>query len=84
MYPGTHSQLGDEDIATLGEQDWCLRRDHLDFGVRFHHLLDTSEWQLVNLVVVIICFQMIDDMLPVGRQYIAGCSLETLIDLLFW
>lgn len=35
----------------------------------------------MNLVVVVIRFQVIDHMLPIGRQYIAGCSLEALIDL---
>lgn len=82
MDPCAHGQLGDKDIATLGEENGCLGRDHLDFRVRFHHLLDTSEWQLMDLVIVIVRFQVIDNVLPVGRQDIAGCPLETLIDLI--
>lgn len=52
--PCAHGQLGDEYIATLGEQDWRLCRDHLDLGVGFHDFLYPSEWQLVYFVVVIV------------------------------
>lgn len=79
MNPSAHRQLGDEDITTLGEQDRSLRRDHLNLRVRFHHLLDTGKRQLMDLIVMIVRFQMVDDVLPVGRQDIAGRALETLV-----
>lgn len=82
MNPGAHGQLRDEDITTLGEQNGCLRRDHLDFRIRFHHLLDTSEGQLVDFVIMVVRFQVVNDMLPIGCQDIAGRPLETLIDLI--
>lgn len=81
MDPRAHGQFGDEDVAALGEQNRCLRGDHLDLRVRFHHLLDTSERQLMYLVVMVIRFQMIDDMLPIGRQDIACRPLEALVYL---
>lgn len=41
--PGSHCQLGDEDVTALGEQDGGLSGDHLDLGIGFHDFLDSSE-----------------------------------------
>lgn len=36
----------------------------------------------MNFVVMVIRLQVVDDMLPIGRQYIAGSTLQTLVYLL--
>lgn len=40
--PGTHGELRDEDVAALGKQDGSFGRDHLDFRIGLHDLLDTG------------------------------------------
>jgi hypothetical protein len=32
---------------------------------------------------MIVRFEMVDNVLPVGRQYVAGCALQPLIDLFY-
>lgn len=63
--PGAHGQLGDEDVAALCEQDGGLCGNHLDVGVGLHDLLYASQWQLMDLVVVVIRLEVVDDVLPV-------------------
>ena len=65
MYPGTHCQLGNEDVATFGEEDGCFCRDHLDFWIGFHDLLYAREGQLVDFEVVRVGFEVVDCILPV-------------------
>ena len=43
MDPGAHCEFRDEDVATFGEENGSFCRDHLDFGVRLHDLLDASK-----------------------------------------
>lgn len=40
--PCAHGQLGDEDVAALGEEDGRLGRDHLHLRVGLHDFLDAS------------------------------------------
>lgn len=35
----------------------------------------------MNLVVVVVCLEVVDDMLPVSCQDIASCALQTLVHL---
>lgn len=79
--PRAHRQLGDEDIAAFGEENGRLSRDHLHVRIRLHHFLYARQRQLVNLVVVVLIFQVADDMLPICRQDITGLPCETLIHL---
>ena len=64
--PGTHGQLGDEDVATFGKEDGRFCRDHLDLGIRLHDLLDTSQWKLVDLEIMLLGLEVVDGLLPVG------------------
>ena len=66
MYPGTHCQLGNEDVASFGEKDWCFGRDHFYFWIGLHDFLYARKWQLVNLKVVRVGFEVVDGILPVG------------------
>lgn len=81
MDPGPHRQLGDEDVTALGEQDGGFGGDHLDLGIGLHDFLDSSKRELVNFVVVVVCLEVVDDVLPVSRQDIASCALQTLVHL---
>lgn len=81
MNPCTHGQLGDEDVATFGKQDWGFRRYHLDLGIRFHNLLDACQWQLMNLVIVSLSLQIGNGLLPIGRQDVPILAMESLADL---
>lgn len=76
--PGAHCQLGDEDVAALGEEDGGFCGYHLDFRVRLHHLLDTCEGELVELVVVRRGLKIGDLVLPVGVQDISVLPIEPL------
>jgi hypothetical protein len=66
MYPGTHCQLCDEDIASFGEKNRCFGGDHLYFWVGFHDFLYARKRQLVDLEIVRVAFEVIDRILPVG------------------
>jgi hypothetical protein len=81
MNPGTHGQFGDEDVAAFGEEDWGFGGDHLDFGVGFHHFLDAGERELVNFEVMGFCLEVIDGLLPVSSEDVAGGAGQALIDL---
>lgn len=81
MYPGAHRQLGNEDVASFGEQDRRLGRDHLDLRVGLHDLLDPRQWELMLLVVMRVILQRADRVLPVGGEDVAVVSLKALIDL---
>lgn len=81
MDPCAHGELGDEDIATFREEDWCLSRYHLHIWVCLHNLLDSRQWQLVEFVVMIVGFEVVDYLLPVGRKDITIVTLQTLIYL---
>lgn len=82
MYPSTHCELRNEDITPLGEQDWRLRRDHFDFGVGFHNLLDAREWQLVYLEFVLLGLEMADCLLPVRSEDVLVLAGQALVNLL--
>lgn len=71
MDPRTHGELGDEGLARFGEDYGCLSRDHLDFGVGLHDLLDARERELVDLVVVVFRLEHGHDLLPVGVEDVA-------------
>ena len=73
--PGAHGELGNEGLAGLGEYYGRFGRNHLDFRVRFHDLLDASERELVDLVVVVLGLEHGDDLLPVGVENVAVVSL---------
>lgn len=81
MDPCTHCELGDEDIATLREQDRSLSRNHLHIRVRLHNLLDSRQWQLVQLIVMIIRLEVVDDLLPVCREDVSVIALQPLVYL---
>jgi len=81
MDPGSHGQLSDENVAALGKQDRRLGRDHLDFWVSLHDLLDARQRQLVELVVVLIGLEVVNRMLPVGGQDILVLTMEALVDV---
>lgn len=81
MNPRAHGQFGDKDIASLGEEDGCFSRDHLDFGVRLHDLLDSCQGQLMELVVVGIILEVVDSLLPISRQNFLVVALKTLMNV---
>ena len=81
MYPGTHCQLGDEDIAPLGKKDGCLGRDHLYFWIGLHDLFYAGQGQLVGFEVVRVGFEVVDGVLPVGGQNVARWARKALIYL---
>lgn len=64
--PCAHCKLGDEDVAAFGEEDGSFGADHLDLGIGLHHLLDSSEGQLVDFEVMGVGFEVVDRLLPVG------------------
>lgn len=75
MDPSSHGQLGNEDIAALGKQDWRLRGNHLHLRIGLHDLLYACQGQLVYFVVMIIRFQVVDNMLPVSGQDVTRGAL---------
>ena len=80
--PGAHGELGDEGLASLGEYDGRLSRDHLNFRVGLHDLLDARERELVDLVVVVFRLEHRHHLLPVGVQDVAVVArAEALRDL---
>lgn len=68
MDPGAHGELGDEYVASLGEEDGGLSRDHLHLRVGLHDLLDAGERQLVYLVIMLVGLEVVNGLLPVGCQ----------------
>ncbi len=82
MNPGTHGELGDEDITTFGEKDGGFCRYHLDFWVGLHDLLNASEGQLVDFEVMRLGLEVIDSLLPISGQNVSGWASESLVDLL--
>ena len=81
MYPRPHGQLCNKDIAALGEEDWCLGRDHFDFWIRLHDLLNASQGQLVDFELVSIILEMCDSLLPIGGEDVFVLASETLMNL---
>lgn len=79
--PGAHGEFGDEDVAALCEEDGGFGRDHFDFWIGFHDFLYARERELVDFIVVIVGFEVVDDVLPVCCQDFAGGALEALVDL---
>lgn len=79
--PGAHCELCDEDVAAFGEKDGSFCRNHLDFRVCFHDFFDSGEGELMDFEVVVVCLEVIDGLLPVGRQDFAGGACQTLVDL---
>lgn len=80
--PRAHGELGDKGLACLGEYDGRFGRDHLDFRVGLHDLLDARERELVDLVVVVFRLEHRHDLLPVGVQDVAVVArAEALGDL---
>ena len=80
--PGAHGELGDKGLASLGEYDGRFGRDHLNFWVRLHDLLDARKRELVDLVVVVLRLEHRHDLLPVGVQDVAVVArAEALGDL---
>lgn len=76
--PGTHRELSDEHVTSLGKEDWSLSRDHFDLGICLHDLLDASERELVQLVVVVVRLQVCDLVLPVRVEYVTIVARESL------
>lgn len=81
MDPRAHSELGDEDVTALCEENGRFRRDHLNFGVGLHHLLNACQWQLVQLVVVFVRLELGDLLLPIRIEDIAVVAREALVNL---
>jgi len=71
MDPRSHSQLCNEDIASLGKQDRRLRRNHFYLRVSLHHFLYACQGQLMDFVVMVIRFKMINSVLPICGQDVA-------------
>lgn len=71
MDPRAHGELCDKGLASLGEDYRRFSRDHLDFRVGLHDLLDARERKLVDLVVVVFRLEHRHDLLPVGVQDVA-------------
>lgn len=79
--PCSHGELGDEDVAPLGEQDGSLGRNHLHLRIGLHDLLDPGQGQLVDFIVMGLGLESMDGLLPVSGQNIAIIADEALIDL---
>ena len=82
MNPGSHGELCDEDVATLGKKDRGLSRDHLDLWICLHDLLYPSKRQLVKLVVMSVALEMVDGVLPIRCQDILVLACESLVHLI--
>lgn len=82
MNPGSHCQLCDEDVTAFREENRGFRRDHLDFGVGLHDLLDSGQRELMDFEIMGVSLQMIDCLLPIRSQNLSGSSCQALIDLL--
>ena len=65
MDPCAHGELGDEYVAPLGEKNRCFGRYHLDLWVCLHDLLDASQRELMDFVIVRVILEMINGVLPV-------------------
>lgn len=81
MYPGTHGQLGDEDVAAFGEENGCFCRDHLHLWICLHDLLYPCQREMVLLVIVVGGLELGDLLLPVGVEYVAVIARKSLINL---
>ena len=79
--PGAHGEFGDENVTALGKQDGSFGRDHLDFWVGLHNLLDASQGELVQLVVVFVRLELGDLLLPVCVEDVAVVTREALVYL---
>ena len=80
--PRAHGELGDEGLASLGEDYRRFGGDHLDFWIGLHDFLDARKRKLVDLVVVVFCLEHRHDLLPVGVQDVAVVArAEALGDL---
>ena len=79
--PGAHCELGDENVASFGEEDGSFGRDHLDFRVRFHDFFYPCERKLVELVVMVFGLEGVDCLLPVRCEDLFGLALKTLVHL---
>ena len=81
MYPGPHSKLGDEDVATFRKEYGGFCTDHLDIRIGFHDLLYTRKWELMKFIVVRLGLKVVDCLLPIRRQDVAVIADEALIYL---
>ena len=82
MDPRAHGELCDKGLASLGEDYRRFSRDHLDFRVGLHDLLDARERKLVDLVVVVFRLEHRHHLLPVSVQNVAIVArAEALRDL---
>ena len=72
--PRAHRQLGDEDVAALGEQNRSFGRYHLDLWVRLHDFLNASQGELVDFVVMSLGLEVADGLLPISREDVAVVS----------
>lgn len=79
--PGAHREFGDEDVAAFGEEDGRLGADHFYFRVCFHNFLDACEGELVDFEIMGLRFKVVDCLLPIGGEDVAGGSGEALVDL---
>ena len=81
MYPGAHSEFGDENVATFCEKYGRFRTNHLDIWIGFHDLLYTRKGELMKLVIMSLSFQVIDSLLPVCRQNVPVIANKPLVNL---
>lgn len=81
VYPCAHGQLGDEDVAALGEEDGCFGGDHLDFWVCLHDLLDACQGKLVELVIMGVAFEVVDGLLPVCGENVLVLTVQALVNV---
>ena len=84
MYPGPHSKLGDEDVATFRKEYRGFCTDHLHIRVGFHDLLYARKWKLMKFIVVRLGLKVVDGLLPIRRQDVAVIADEALIYLYKW
>lgn len=81
MNPCPHREFRDEDIAALCEEDGCFGGYHFDFGIGLHNFLDARQGQLMQLVVMVVAFQMVDGLLPIGCQDVLVLAGQALMNL---
>jgi hypothetical protein len=78
VYPSSHSELCNEDVAAFSKQDWGFGGNHLDFGIRLHDLFYPRERQLMQLEIVFLGLELSYLILPVHIQDVLGRALQAL------
>ncbi len=65
----------------LANKMGALSRNHFNFRVGFHDLLDAGQGKLVQFVVMFVRLELGNLLLPIGIKNVAVVALEALVHL---